>query len=108
MESPTSRTLTGRFVCPVVAGNGRERYIAGAGAAVVDPNGQYDASIDNVNVRCGDGVHFSASGGIYVGLRLLPDLVALGQSHAVSSPGGVWPGALPPSIPSWFPSLPCQ
>ena len=76
--------------------------------AVVDPNGQYDASIDNVNVRCGDGVHFSASGGIYVGLRLLPDLVALGQSHAVSSPGGVWPGALPPSIPSWFPSLPCQ
>jgi hypothetical protein len=76
--------------------------------AVVDPNGQYDASIDNVNVRCGDGVHFSPSGGIYVGLRLLPDLVALGQSHAVSSPGGVWPGALPPSVPSWFPSLPCQ
>jgi hypothetical protein len=76
--------------------------------AVVDPNGQYDASINNVNVRCGDGVHFSPSGGIYVGLRLLPDLVALGQSHAVSSPGGVWPGALPPSVPSWFPSLPCQ
>jgi peptidoglycan/LPS O-acetylase OafA/YrhL len=76
--------------------------------AVVDPNGQYDASIDNVNVRCGDGVHFSPSGGIYVGLRLLPDLVSLGQSHAVASPGGVWPGALPPSVPSWFPSLPCQ
>jgi hypothetical protein len=89
---------------------------AGAGAgvfvfdlnAVVDPNGQYDASIDNINVRCGDGVHFSPSGGIYVGLRLLPDVVALGQSHAVSSPGGIWPGALPPSVPSWFPSLPCQ
>jgi peptidoglycan/LPS O-acetylase OafA/YrhL len=76
--------------------------------AVVDPNGQYDASINNVNVRCGDGVHFSPSGGIYVGLRLLPDLVALGQSHAVSAPGGVWPGALPPSVPSWFPNLPCQ
>jgi peptidoglycan/LPS O-acetylase OafA/YrhL len=76
--------------------------------AVVDPNGQYDAAIGNVNVRCGDGVHFSPSGGIYVGLRLLPDILALGQSHAVSSPGGVWPGALPPSVPSWFPSLPCQ
>jgi hypothetical protein len=76
--------------------------------AVVDPNGQFDASIGNVNVRCGDGVHFSASGGIYVGLRLLPDLVALGQSHAVTAPGGAWPGALPPSVPPWFPRLPCQ
>jgi hypothetical protein len=75
---------------------------------VVDPNGKYDASIGNVNVRCGDGVHFSPSGGIYVGLRLLPDVVALGQSHAASSPGGAWPGTLPPSVPSWFPSLPCQ
>ena len=76
--------------------------------AVVDPTGQYEASIGNLNVRCGDGVHFSPSGGIYVGLRLLPDIVALGQSHAASSPGGAWPGALPPSVPSWFPNLPCQ
>jgi peptidoglycan/LPS O-acetylase OafA/YrhL len=75
---------------------------------VVDPNGKYDASIGNVNVRCGDGVHFSPSGGIYVGLRLLPDVLALGQSHAALSPGGAWPGTLPPSVPSWFPSLPCQ
>jgi hypothetical protein len=75
---------------------------------VVDPSGKYQASINNINIRCGDGVHFSPSGGIYVGLRLLPDLVALGQSHAVTSPGGAWPGALPPSVPSWFPSLPCQ
>ena len=76
--------------------------------SVVDPNGKYDASIGQVNVRCGDGVHFSPSGGIYVGLRLLPDIVALGQGHATSTPGGAWPGALPPSVPSWFSSLPCQ
>ncbi len=75
---------------------------------LVDPNGKYDASIGQVNVRCGDGVHFSPSGGIYVGLRLLPDIVALGQGHATSTPGGAWPGALPPSVPSWFSSLPCQ
>jgi hypothetical protein len=75
---------------------------------VVDPGNKYDASIGQVNIRCNDGVHFSASGGIYVGLRLMPDLVALGQGHAVASPGGAWPGTMPPSTPSWFSSLPCQ
>ena len=75
---------------------------------VVDPGDKYDASIGQVNIRCGDGVHFSASGGIYVGLHLMPDLLALGQTHAVASPGGAWPGTMPPSTPSWYPSLPCQ
>ena len=68
----------------------------------------YTATVGQINVRCGDGVHFSQSGGIYVGLRLMPDLVALGQAHATGSPGGAWPGTMPPSTPSWFPSLPCQ
>jgi len=53
-------------------------------------------------------VHFSQSGGEYVGLRLLPDLLALGQAHAIASPGGAWPGTMPPSTPSWSPSLDCQ
>jgi hypothetical protein len=75
---------------------------------VVDPGDKYNASIGQVNIRCGDGVHFSASGGIYVGLRLMPDLLALGQGHAVGSPGGAWPGTMPASTPSWYPSLPCQ
>jgi hypothetical protein len=75
---------------------------------VVDPGNKYDASIGQVNIRCGDGVHFSASGGIYVGLHLMPDLVALGQDHALASSGGAWPGTMPPSTPSWYPSLPCQ
>ncbi len=75
---------------------------------VVDPGNKYDASIGQVNIRCTDGVHFSESGGIYVGLRLLPDLVALGQPHATGSPGGAWPGTMPPSTPSWFPNLPCH
>ena len=61
-----------------------------------------------VNVRCTDGVHFTRSGGIDVGIRLAPELAALGQAHAASSPGGTWPGSLPPSTPSWFPNLPCQ
>jgi len=59
-------------------------------------------------VRCTDGVHFTQSGGIYVGRGLAPELAALGQAHADASPGGGWPGALPPSTPSWFTNLPCQ
>lgn len=64
--------------------------------------------LHEVNVRCADGVHFTRSGGIYVGLRLAPELVTLGEAHAKATPGGAWPGPLPPSTPSWFPSLPCQ
>jgi hypothetical protein len=75
---------------------------------VVDPSGKYSPTIGPYNIRCNDGVHFSQSGGEYVGLRLLPDLLALGQAHADSSPGGAWPGTMPASTPPWFPSLPCQ
>ncbi len=75
---------------------------------VVSPGRRYAASVGQVNVRCTDGVHFTRSGGIFVGIRLAPELAALGQAHAASSPGGTWPGSLPPSTPSWFPKLPCQ
>ena len=76
--------------------------------SLVSPDGAFAASVGQVNVRCTDGVHFTRSGGIYVGLRLAPELAAIGQAHATASPGGAWPGPLPPSTPSWFPSLPCQ
>jgi peptidoglycan/LPS O-acetylase OafA/YrhL len=108
LDNATIRQVASSTASPSPAVAGGAKVFVFDLNAVVDPNGQYDASIGSVNVRCGDGVHFSASGGIYVGLRLLPDIVALGQSHAISAPGGAWPGALPPSVPSWFPSLPCQ
>jgi peptidoglycan/LPS O-acetylase OafA/YrhL len=76
--------------------------------ALVSPGGRFSPSVGGVNVRCSDGVHFTASGGIYVGLRLAPELAALGQTHATASPGGAWPGPLPPSTPTWFSTLPCQ
>jgi hypothetical protein len=76
-------------------------------SGVVSPGGRYSAAVDGVNVRCSDGVHFTTSGGIYVGLRLVPDLVALGQAHVSASPGGAWAGPLPPSTPSWYAKLPC-
>ena len=76
--------------------------------AEVSPAHAFSPTVDHINVRCGDGVHFTPSGGIYVGQRLAPELAALGQMHAAASPGGGWPGPLPPSTPSWFTSLPCQ
>jgi peptidoglycan/LPS O-acetylase OafA/YrhL len=76
--------------------------------AVVSPGHAFSPTVDQINVRCTDGVHFTQSGGIYVGQRLAPELAALGQAHADASPGGGWPGPLPPSTPSWFTNLPCQ
>jgi peptidoglycan/LPS O-acetylase OafA/YrhL len=76
--------------------------------AVVSPSHAFSPTVDQINVRCTDGVHFTQSGGIYVGQRLAPELAALGQAHADASPGGGWPGPLPPSTPSWFTNLPCQ
>ncbi len=74
---------------------------------VVSLGHQYAGSIGPVSLRCTDGVHFSQSGGSYVGLQLLPDMIALGQAHATTSPGGAWAGPLPPPTPTWFADLPC-
>jgi hypothetical protein len=76
--------------------------------SLVSPGGHYSPVVGSVNVRCGDGVHFSQSGGIFVGMQLGPELAALGQTHAHSSPGGTWPGPVPPSTPPWYSALPCQ
>ena len=76
--------------------------------ALISPAGAFSPTVDQVNVRCTDGVHFTRSGGIYVGERLAPEMAALGQAHAAASPGGAWAGPLPPSTPSWFSKLPCQ
>jgi len=76
--------------------------------ALVSPQGKYSPTVGAVNVRCADGVHFTQSGGIFVGLTLAPELAALGRSHAGADPGGAWTGPLPPSTPTWFTSLPCQ
>ena len=76
--------------------------------AVVSPDHAFSPTVDQINVRCSDGVHITRSGGIYVGQLLAPELAALGQAHANASPGGGWPGPLPPSTPSWFSNLPCQ
>jgi len=104
IDNATMQAMAGST--PGAAGGGRV-YVFDL-SSVVSPGRRYAASVDQVNVRCTDGVHFTRSGGIYVGIRLAPELAALGQAHAASSPGGTWPESLPPSTPSWFQKLPCQ
>ncbi len=87
--------------------NGSRVYVFDLNAAV-SPGATYSPTVGPVNVRCADGVHFTQSGGIFVGLKLAPELAALGQAHAGAAPGGAWPGPLPPSTPTWFSNLPCQ
>jgi len=89
-------------------GNRRQQGLRGRPQHRGLAGGRYAASVGQVNVPCTDGVHFTCPGGIYVGLRLAPELAARGRAHATASPGGSWPGSLPPSTPSWFPNLPYQ
>jgi peptidoglycan/LPS O-acetylase OafA/YrhL len=86
--------------------NGHPVYVFNLGT-MISPGGQYASVIDGVPMRCGDGVHLTPSGGIFVGLQLLPDLAVLGEAHRASSPSGAWPGRVPASTPKWYAPLPC-
>ncbi len=91
---------------PPVAG-GHKVYVYDLNR-LVTPGGHFQTSEHGVTLRCGDGVHFTPLGGMFVGVSLLPDLAALGQAHAASSPGGSWPGPLPPALPPWYEKLSCH
>jgi SGNH domain (fused to AT3 domains) len=111
-DAPTRVTLDNATIREVASttpseSDGSRVYVFDLNA-LVSPSGAFSPTVNQVNVRCNDGVHFTRSGGIYVGERLAPELATLGQAHAAASPGGAWAGPLPPSTPSWFSSLPCQ
>lgn len=78
--------------------------------ALISPHGRYSQVVDGVNMRCRDGVHFTAAGGEWIGQRLLPELSSLGQEHHRLSPSGKWSksGSIVPSTPSWWYQLPCS
>ncbi len=75
--------------------------------AIASPGGHFDQDVDGVDLRCSDGVHFTAAGGEWLARRLLPTVAALAQVHHQTSPTGTWPSALPPPVPSWWDKLPC-
>ncbi|HEX3980398.1 MAG TPA: SGNH hydrolase domain-containing protein, partial [Acidimicrobiales bacterium] len=76
--------------------------------ALLSPDNQYKKYVDGVQARCGDGVHLTVPGGEWVGKRLLPKLVALGQTH-LSLHSTLSRPALPPQTqPWWYGFLPCK
>ncbi len=75
--------------------------------ALVSPGGHFDQDVDGVDLRCSDGVHFTAGGGEWLARRLLPEVALLARPHREASPAGRWPSPLPPPVPSWWDKLPC-
>jgi peptidoglycan/LPS O-acetylase OafA/YrhL len=72
---------------------------------LVTPAGHYQQDVDGVDIRCDDGVHFSADAGAVMAPRLLPLLVHLGRSAHVPTPTD--PPPAPAAVPSWYGQLQC-
>jgi peptidoglycan/LPS O-acetylase OafA/YrhL len=72
---------------------------------LVTPAGQFQPDVDSVDVRCDDGVHFSAGSGQILAPRILPALISLARSAVVTPDPD--PPPLPPPVPGWYDQLPC-
>jgi len=78
-------------------------------ASLVSPGMKYSDYVDGVRMRCLDEFHITVSGGEQIAPSLLPVLVADGQRHRSTSPGGSWPGgALPKIPPTWWAGAECN
>jgi peptidoglycan/LPS O-acetylase OafA/YrhL len=73
----------------------------------LSPAGQFAATVDGVQARCSDGVHFTVAGGEWLAKRILPVVSLLGRAHQAASPSGTWPGPVALTPPSWYAKLPC-
>ena len=71
------------------------------------PGGTYRSTAGGVTLRCSDGAHLTRSGGQWLGARILPELVALGRSHAALPEASTRPPA-PSAVPPWWSKLPCD
>jgi peptidoglycan/LPS O-acetylase OafA/YrhL len=72
---------------------------------IVSPGGRYRQDVRGVNVRCQDGVHFSAAAGEVIAPRLLPFLVHLGRTAPVAAAAETAP--VPSVVPAWYQKLQC-
>ncbi len=76
--------------------------------SMLSPSGQFSTLVDGVPVRCSDGIHLTVPGGQWVGERLFPHLVALGQPHAATASLQHRPPLSPQTPPAWYTRLPCR
>jgi hypothetical protein len=75
--------------------------------AWLSPGGHFSVTVDGVQARCGDGVHFTVAGGEWLAKRILPVISLLGRAHQSTSPSGSWSGAVALTPPAWYSELPC-
>ena len=73
----------------------------------MSPGGRYSVTVDGVQARCGDGVHFTVAGGEWLAKRILPIVSLLGRAHQSTSRSGSWSGPIALTPPSWYSELPC-
>jgi hypothetical protein len=96
------------------AGNATQRLYSGNGKVTVidvgswlSPAGHFATTVDGVQARCSDGVHFTVAGGEWLAKRILPVVSLLGRAHQAISPSGTWSGDLAVTPPTWYAKLPC-
>jgi peptidoglycan/LPS O-acetylase OafA/YrhL len=61
------------------------------------PGGRFVSSVDGIQIRSGDGVHFTEAGGQWLAPQLLPTFYQLGRAHHATSPSDALPPPAPPS-----------
>ncbi len=107
-DDPARVVADNRLITEAVKGSSRVASVIDAGQ-LLTPGGHFERAIDNVQVRCADGVHLTIPGGEWLGTRILPQIVSLGQAHADAETEAAPPRApLPPQpLPSWYHLLHC-
>jgi hypothetical protein len=77
-------------------------------AQLLTPGIVYRSSVDNVTLRCVDGVHVTPEAGVVVAADLYPRLWQLAGASRVPGGGGWALGRFPESTPRWYKKLACS
>jgi peptidoglycan/LPS O-acetylase OafA/YrhL len=85
-DNPERLDVYNALVRQVAAEHPRTDSVVDLNAAAC-PHGQFASSINGVNIRWSDGVHFSISGGQYLAPKIMPPIVAAGRAQAAASHG---------------------
>ena len=106
-ENDPSRVATDNRLITQAAGHYPDTASVIDLGQMLSPGGHFSSTVDGVPVRCADGVHLTVPGGEWVGSRILPEIVSLGQAHASTSTSEARVPLPPQAIPAWYSKLPC-
>ncbi len=106
-DQPARVTTDNRLLSEAAASRPQTASVFDFGA-LLSPSDRFTTDVDDVPVRCADGIHISVTGGQWVGERLLPRLVALGRPHAIAAVQSHRAPLPPEAPPSWFAKIPCS